>query len=71
MPDWMDRSQAHQARALAGHLARALRKPAQPSAFFCESCGEPIDERRRRAIDGVTRCCDCQQQEEQRRRHRR
>ncbi|WP_072933714.1 TraR/DksA C4-type zinc finger protein [Nissabacter archeti] len=55
MPDWMDRSQAHQARALAGHLARALRKPAQPSAFFCESCGEPIDERRRRAIDGVTR----------------
>ncbi|WP_241522070.1 TraR/DksA C4-type zinc finger protein [Chimaeribacter californicus] len=69
MPDWVDLSQDHQARALVGYLARALRKPAQPSAFFCEACGEPIDERRRQILDGVTRCCDCQQREEQQRRH--
>lgn len=71
MADWIDLSQAHQERMLAGHLARARRKPAQPSAFFCEVCGEPIDERRRRALPGVTRCCDCQKIKEQQDRHRR
>lgn len=30
------------------------------SAEFCEPCGEPIPEARRRAVPGVKTCIDCQ-----------
>lgn len=35
-----------------------------PSAFECESCGEPIPEARRIAAMGCRYCIDCQQEYE-------
>lgn len=37
------------------------------SATECEECGEPIPERRRRAVPGVRLCIDCQRDAEHRR----
>jgi phage/conjugal plasmid C-4 type zinc finger TraR family protein len=53
--------------ASQGHLADALRKrerermsaPAE-SAHGCEECGEIIPEARRQAVQGCTRCIECQ-----------
>lgn len=30
------------------------------SAFHCQDCGEPIPEARRQALQGCTRCTECQ-----------
>ncbi|MFC5077224.1 hypothetical protein VTH8203_00693 [Vibrio thalassae] len=35
------------------------------SALYCDECGEPIPEARRRAIKGVRFCIQCQQSLEQ------
>ncbi|HHF6594977.1 TPA: TraR/DksA family transcriptional regulator [Haemophilus influenzae] len=38
------------------------------SRLYCEDCDEPIPEKRRQMIQGVTRCVTCQEQEEKRQR---
>jgi len=44
-----------------GALQRELAKQrSQPSAEFCEECGEDIPEARRQAIPGVQFCIHCQ-----------
>ncbi|MBL0923003.1 MAG: DksA/TraR family C4-type zinc finger protein [Sphingomonadaceae bacterium] len=40
--------------------------PAGPSSEFCTDCGEPIPERRRRALPGVRTCVDCQSERDSR-----
>jgi len=40
-------------------LARA-RLPAGKSARFCDECGEPIPEARRKALPGARTCIACQ-----------
>lgn len=37
------------------------------SAFYCENCGDPIPEQRRKAVAGCTLCVDCQAEREARR----
>jgi len=49
--------------------ALALRQEAaaeRDSAEYCAECDDPIPERRRQAIPGVTRCVECQADEERR-----
>lgn len=36
--------------------------PQGESRAFCEECGEPIPEARRRALPGVRLCLECQQE---------
>lgn len=36
--------------------------PKGESRAFCEECGEPIPEARRRALPGVRLCLECQQE---------
>ncbi|UYZ83157.1 DksA/TraR family C4-type zinc finger protein [Entomomonas sp. E2T0] len=36
--------------------------PNQQSSEFCEECGEPISEARRKALLGVRYCINCQQE---------
>ncbi len=43
---------------------RNMRRKEEPSAEFCESCGEEIPEKRRIALPGVTLCVDCKSLEE-------
>lgn len=64
MADEMDRAQQREAENLARHLARAVQRPMQPSAFFCEACGEPIPLARRKALHGVTLCVSCKEIDE-------
>lgn len=54
------------------HRDAAIRRHKHQSAvslLYCEDCGEPIPEQRRRLIQGVTRCIDCQQAHERRQRN--
>ncbi|MCU5773094.1 TraR/DksA family transcriptional regulator [Erwiniaceae bacterium BAC15a-03b] len=60
MADSMDLVQQREAENLARNIAKATMRTTQISAFFCESCDAPIPEARRKAIDGVTLCVDCQ-----------
>lgn len=69
MADEMDRAQQREAENLARHLARAVQRPMQPSAFFCEACGEPIPLARRKALDGVTLCVSCKEIDEHQAKH--
>lgn len=39
--------------------------PRSESRAFCEECGEPIPEARRRALPGVRLCLECQQEADQ------
>ncbi|MDI3442282.1 TraR/DksA C4-type zinc finger protein [Erwinia sp. V90_4] len=69
MADEMDRAQQREAENLARHLARAVQRPMQPSAFFCEACGESIPLARRKALDGVTLCVSCKEIDEHQAKH--
>lgn len=40
--------------------AARLRMPAGTSAEECEECGDPIPEKRRKALPGVRTCVACQ-----------
>ena len=49
--------------SVASEVARARsRLGGGESLEFCEDCGEPIPEKRRRAIPGVRRCVACQEE---------
>lgn len=41
---------------------KAERRPAGESLTHCAECDEPIPERRRAALPGVTLCIECQQE---------
>jgi phage/conjugal plasmid C-4 type zinc finger TraR family protein len=43
--------------------------PAGPSAEYCDECGEPIPERRRKALPGVRTCVMCQSARDAHRSH--
>lgn len=61
MADSIDLAQQRADELLARNIASVVNRPAGVSEFFCEDCDAPIPEQRRRAIQGVTRCVDCQQ----------
>lgn len=42
-------------------IARRNLPQGQESAEFCEECGEPIPEARRKALPGVQYCVSCQE----------
>lgn len=49
--------------SLEDEIARARRNlPSGESLAFCEDCGEPIPEARRKALPGVRRCLACQEE---------
>lgn len=60
MADSMDIVQQRTDEMLARNIALITNRPTGVSAFFCEDCNAPIPEKRRRAINGVTRCVYCQ-----------
>lgn len=61
MADSMDLVQQRTDEMLARNIAQVIYRPVTVSASFCEDCEEPINEVRRRAIQGVTRCVGCQE----------
>ena len=67
MPDEADRAaqvtDAWTERCLGAHL----RSLSQPGTLECESCEQPIPERRRQAMPSATRCAPCQEAMEVRR----
>ena len=48
--------------------AARARMPAGKSARFCDECGEPVPEARRKALPGVRTCVACQAERDARRR---
>jgi phage/conjugal plasmid C-4 type zinc finger TraR family protein len=46
------------------HIERALSRIAAGTYTVCEDCGDPIPEKRQRAVPGATRCISCQEQED-------
>ncbi|MEB6222851.1 TraR/DksA family transcriptional regulator [Pantoea agglomerans] len=64
MADSMDMAQARADELLARNIASVVNRPVSVAASFCEDCDAPIPEARRRAINGVTRCVECQELKE-------
>lgn len=60
MADSMDTVQQRTDEMLTRNIALIINRPVGVSAFFCADCNAPIPEKRRRAINGVTRCVYCQ-----------
>ena len=66
MPDDIDRDQLFNEQQLEVLIDRARSQPTHgPSRSFCLRCGEPIPEKRRQLLPGVTLCIDCQTDNEQ------
>lgn len=67
MTDPIDRGCDREGELRADAIAEQRRrsglegKTVADSAEFCEACGEPIPEARRRVLPGVKTCIDCQQ----------
>jgi len=61
MADSMDLVQQRKQENRERLIHNALRRPAAPSAFICESCGGSIPEARRIAVPGVELCVTCQE----------
>lgn len=61
MADSMDLVQQRVQEELARNLAQATNRPAGACEFFCQSCGEEIPEKRRRALPGVELCVTCKE----------
>ncbi|HHF0974483.1 TPA: TraR/DksA family transcriptional regulator [Haemophilus influenzae] len=67
MTDQFDRAQ--QLEEMQREIALKKHRTFQAvSRLYCEDCDEPIPEKRRQMIQGVTRCVTCQEQEEKRQR---
>lgn len=69
MADAMDRVQQHVEEELERNISRATQRQSLPSAFFCESCGADIPQKRRQVIHGVRFCVTCQDINERRAAH--
>ena len=61
MADSMDLAQRRAEEELARNLQRVTVRAVHPSASFCEECGDPIPEARRRAVPGGKCCITCQE----------
>jgi phage/conjugal plasmid C-4 type zinc finger TraR family protein len=61
MADSMDLVQQRVQEELARNLANATHRPSGASEFFCQSCGDEIPEKRRRALPGVELCVTCRE----------
>lgn len=57
--DIIDSAQKNEAKFKAACLS-SIRHYEGKSETVCSRCGEPIPEKRRKAIPGVTLCVDCQ-----------
>lgn len=65
MADQIDQAQERQAEHTRAALERAAaNRPTGPSLECCEDCGERIPEKRRQAVEGCTRCIECQESAE-------
>ncbi|NPE50257.1 TraR/DksA family transcriptional regulator [Dickeya dadantii] len=61
MPDEIDRDQEFNEQRLEEMIEQNRFKPASaPSLYYCRLCGEPIPEKRRQTLPGVTTCTECQ-----------
>lgn len=60
MPDQIDRANDLAEQERERSLALFRQHPTPCSRLFCEDCDEPIPEIRRQAVQGCTRCIDCQ-----------
>ncbi|HHH1032299.1 TPA: TraR/DksA family transcriptional regulator [Yersinia enterocolitica] len=61
MPDEIDRDQEFNEQRLEEMIEQNRFKPATtPSLHYCHLCGEPIPEKRRQTLQGVTTCTECQ-----------
>ena len=61
MPDDIDRDQQFNEQQLEEIIRQNRFRPAAtPSLLNCRLCGEPIAEKRRQALPGVTTCAECQ-----------
>ena len=69
MADAMDRVQQHVAEELERNITRATQRQPLPSAFFCESCGADIPQKRREILPGVCFCVTCKDLNERRAAH--
>lgn len=67
MPDEADRAAVLTDAWVERCLGARLRTLHQPGALECDTCGEPIPERRRQAMPSATRCAPCQDKMEARR----
>lgn len=55
-----EQAQALELREWEANQRRVAPPISAPSAYFCESCDEPIPEGRRLAVPGVALCVECQ-----------
>ncbi|MEJ4043930.1 TraR/DksA family transcriptional regulator [Erwinia sp. SLM-02] len=69
MADVIDIAQEHAAATLERQIMAARSHVTAESAFFCESCGEEIEQARRIAVPGVSTCTHCQSLIESRAKH--
>ncbi|HDL7101049.1 TPA: TraR/DksA family transcriptional regulator [Yersinia enterocolitica] len=61
MPDEIDRDQEFNEQRLEEMIEQNRFRPATtPSLHNCRLCGEPIPEKRRQTLQGVTTCTECQ-----------
>ncbi|PNL52041.1 hypothetical protein CEP65_003885 [Enterobacter hormaechei] len=61
MADSMDLAQQREQENRDRHIHNARSRPAAPSAFLCQACGDSIPAERRSAIPGVQCCVTCQE----------
>lgn len=64
MADVVDQAQQAEANHLRSALSRVPRADGSESLTHCIGCGREIPERRRRAVQGCTRCVECQELED-------
>ncbi len=60
MFDVIDRASQYADEMLERQISAHVNRPVGVSAFECQDCGQPISEKRRMIIAGVTRCAPCQ-----------
>jgi phage/conjugal plasmid C-4 type zinc finger TraR family protein len=61
MQDEIDRDQEFNEQRLEEMIEQSRFKPgATPSLHYCRLCGNPIPEKRRETLPGVTTCTECQ-----------
>ncbi|MCW2474519.1 MULTISPECIES: TraR/DksA family transcriptional regulator [unclassified Symbiopectobacterium] len=61
MPDDIDRDQGFNEQQLEAMIEKSRFQPAvTPSLFHCRLCGDPIPDKRRQTLPGVTTCISCQ-----------
>ncbi|EKQ7211311.1 TraR/DksA family transcriptional regulator [Atlantibacter subterranea] len=61
MPDEIDRDQDFNEQRLEEMIEQNRLKPATtPSLHYCRICDDPIPEKRRKTLPGVTTCTKCQ-----------